>query len=184
MMKKTMLSAIDKPRLYYKKAKMAKMKKAKMAKMKKAEMAMAKPKFNAKLKAAAAQGKIKNEKFKEAVMKAKLSNKKKAAKKIDDRRAKAAKKPGKTSPEEVARIKAQRIRQGLDPVTGEPKNPKKGPGRLDKVGAKRKSKAEMAQAKAKQRLKQFKKRIAKDSLKKPKASQTAGAIMRRERKMN
>lgn len=76
-MKKVMLSAIDKPKLYYKKAKLAKMKKAKMAKMKKAAMAMKKPKFNAKLKAAAAQGKIKNEGFREAVMKAKLSSKKK-----------------------------------------------------------------------------------------------------------
>ena len=34
-MKKVMLSAIDKPKLYYKKAKLAKMKKAKMVKMKK-----------------------------------------------------------------------------------------------------------------------------------------------------
>ena len=80
-MKKTMLSAIDKPKLYYKKAKMAKMKKAKMAKMKKAEMAMAKPKFNAKLKSAAAQGKLDNNpKFKAAVMKAKLSKKEKEKK--------------------------------------------------------------------------------------------------------
>ena len=82
MMKKTMLSAIDKPKLYYKKAKMAAMKKAKMAKMKKAEMAMAKPKFNAKLKSAAAQGKLDdNPNFKAAVMKAKLSEKKVARKK-------------------------------------------------------------------------------------------------------
>ena len=40
-------------------------------------MAMKKPKFNAKLKAAAAQGKIKNEKFREAVMKAVVFKKKK-----------------------------------------------------------------------------------------------------------
>ena len=49
-----------------------------MAKMKKAAMAMKKPKFNAKLKSAAAQGKLDNNpKFKAAVMKAKLSSKKK-----------------------------------------------------------------------------------------------------------
>ena len=59
MMKKVMLSAIDKPKLYYKKAKLAKMKKSQDTKMKKAAMAMKKPKFNAKLKAYAAQGKLK-----------------------------------------------------------------------------------------------------------------------------
>ena len=39
-MKKPMLSAVQKPKMFYKKAKMAAMKKVKMAKMKKAEMAM------------------------------------------------------------------------------------------------------------------------------------------------
>ena len=52
-----------------------------MAKMKKAEMAMKKPKFNAKLKSLAAQGKLDNNpKFKAAVMKAKLSKKEKREK--------------------------------------------------------------------------------------------------------
>ena len=60
MMKKPMLSAIQKPKMFYKKAKMAAMKKVKMAKMKKAEMAMQKPKFNAKLKAASKAGKLDN----------------------------------------------------------------------------------------------------------------------------
>ena len=77
-----MLSAVDKPKLYYKKAKLAKLKKAKMAAMKKTMLAetkkpmlanMKKPKFNPKLKAAAQAGKLDNNpKFKAAVMKAKM----------------------------------------------------------------------------------------------------------------
>tara|TARA_Y100001937_G_scaffold26150_1_gene37505 strand:+ start:3577 stop:4260 length:684 start_codon:yes stop_codon:yes gene_type:complete len=76
-MKKPMLSAVQKPRAFYKKAKMAAMKKTKMAKMKKSMMAMEKPKFNAKLKAASKAGKLDNNpKFKAAVDKAKMSMKK------------------------------------------------------------------------------------------------------------
>ncbi len=97
-MKKVMLSAIDKPKMFYKKAKMAAMKKVKMAKMKKAEMSMKKPKFNAKLKSAAAQGKLdKNPNFKAAVMKAKMSMKK----------PKSTKKGVKGATAELARSKAR-----------------------------------------------------------------------------
>ena len=91
MMKKVMLSAVDKPKLYYKKAKLAKLKKAKMAAMKKTMLAetkkpmlanMKKPKFNPKLKAAAQAGKLDNNpKFKAAVMKAKMVKPKLAKKK-------------------------------------------------------------------------------------------------------
>ena len=109
-MKKVMLSAIQKPKMFYKKAKMAAMKKIKMAKMKKAEMSMKKPKFNAKLKSAAAQGKLdKNPKFKAAVMKAKMSMKK----------PKSTKKGVKGATAELARSKARDRARKL--AKGDPK---------------------------------------------------------------
>ena len=158
---------------------------------KKAKLSVKKPKKSIKIDEDDDKKKGTHRKFSKNEYMIKLSDKKgkklnkvdaqKAARKRMSQRAKAAKKPGATSPEEVARIKAERIKKGLDPVTGKPKNPKKGPNR--KVDAKRKTKAEIAQAKAKQRLAFLKKKMAK-APQKPKASQTAGAIMKRERKMN
>ena len=162
---------------------------------KKAKLSVKKPKKSIKIDEDDDKKKGTHRKFSKNEYMIKLSDKKgkklnkvdaqKAARKRMSQRAKAAKKPGATSPEEVARIKAERIKKGLDPVAGKPKNPNKGPKRkiVERADAKRRTKAEIAQAKAKQRLEFLKKKMAK-APQKPKASQTAGAIMRRERKMN